>query len=700
MSDLLLEIGAEELPPAAIAPALEQLQAGVRAGLEAARLEVGTVSVTGTVRRLVLAAGGISGRQRDLVTEVRGPAARVAYDAEGRPTRAAEGFARSQGGTVADLRVVDRDGGRYVVVEKREAGRPAADVLRELLPAVVAGLAFPRTMRWEASGFRFARPIRWIVALLDGRVIPLVIAGVKAGRRSHGQRFLSPRPVVVSSPGSYRRVIARAHVVLEPADRRARITESAARLAAEIGGTPLLDSDLLHELVWSIEHPTPVRGNIDAGFMTDLPRPVLVTTLQHHQKYFAVEDAQGRLLPAFIAVRDGGAAHMDTVRTGHEWVVRARLADARFFLDEDRRGTFDRWNTHLERLAHAAGLGSMADHVGRLRRTARWLAEAARLNPAETAPLERAAALCKADLVTAMVGEFPELQGTMGGIYARWAGEPEPVAAAIEQQYLPRGAGDPAPSSLIGGLLGVADRATLLAGCVQAGLAPSGSQDPYGLRRAASGIVVILLAHSVPISIGALFETATSTFVNTREAGRPTVEACTDLIRQRLRTLLIDQGIAYDTVDAVLAVSSDDVPDAAARARALHAVRGQPAMARLATGFARASRILSQGSPAAEISEDALKEPMELGLYEAWRQVRATVSEAADARRYADALRVLERLADPIDAFFEQVLVMAPDAAVRANRLALLQAITHTFLKVANLGLLTGERPVRTDTES
>ena len=700
MSDVLLEIGTEELPPAAIAPALEQLQADVRAALQTARLEVGEVEVTGTVRRLVLTVAGLAKRQRDLVTEVRGPAARVAFDGEGQPTRAAEGFARSQGMTPADLRVVDRDGGRYVVAEKREIGRSAIDVLRELLPGVVAGLSFPRTMHWEASGFRFARPVRWIVALLDGRVVPLVIAGVKAGRRTRGHRFLAPGHVTVSSPRAYRAVVTRARVVLDAAERRARIGEAATRLAAEIGGRPLLDHDLLEELVWSIEHPTPVRGALDAAFMTDLPRPVLVTTLQHHQKYFAIEDAQGRLLPAFIAVRDGGATHMATVRTGHEWVVRARLADARFFLEEDRRGTFDRWNTQLERLSHVAGLGSMADHVGRLRRTAAWLAPAARLSADDATHLDRAAALCKADLVTAMVGEFPELQGTMGGIYARWAGEPEAVAAAIEAQYQPRGAGDVTPPTLIGGLLGIADRATLLAGCLLAGLGPSGSQDPYGLRRAAAGIVAILLAFELPVSIVELFGAVAGTFEAHGEARARAAETCTDVIRQRLRTLLIDQGIGYDTVDAVLTVSSDDVSDAAARARALHAVRGQPAMARLATGFARASRILSQGSPAPEIREDVLKEPVELALYEAWRQVRATVSEAADARRYADALRVLERLADPIDAFFEQVLVMAPDAAVRANRLALLLAITHTFLKVANLGLLAGERPVRTGTES
>lgn len=691
MSDLLLEIGTEELPPAAIAPALDQLRTAVASGLQTARLDSRDVEVTGTVRRLVVVVHGLAARQRDLVTEVRGPAARVAFDAAGHPTRAAEGFARAQGVATADLRVVNRDGGRYVVAEKREPGRAAAAVLGEVLPGVVAGLAFPRTMRWEASGFRFARPVRWMVALLDGRVVPLIIAGVKAGRRSRGHRFLAPREVAVASPGSYRAAIARAGVVLDAEERRARIVEAATRLAAEVEGRPLLDHDLLEELVWSIEHPTPLRGSLDADVMAELPRPVVVTTLQRHQKYFAVEDGGGRLLPAFIAVRDGGAAHMATVRTGHEWVVRARLADARFFLEEDRRGTFDRWNVQLGRLSHVAGLGSMADHVDRVRRTARWLAAAVSLPAADAAHLDRAAALCKADLVTAMVGEFPELQGTMGGIYARWAGEPEAVAAAIEAHYRPRGASDATPPTLLGGLLGLADRATLLTGCLLAGLDPSGSQDPHGLRRAAAGIIAILLAFDLSsVSIAALSSAAAASFDAEDQARARAAASAADLIRQRLRTLLIDQGIAYDTVDAVLAVAADHAPDAAARARALHEVRHQGVMLRLATGFARASRILSQGAAAGRIEAALLQEPAERALYEAWRQVDAAVAEATAARRYPEALRSLERLADPIDAFFDHVLVMAPDAGVRANRLALLKAVTATFLQVANFGVLSG----------
>ncbi len=690
MSDLLLEIGAEELPPVAIAPVLEQLRVGARSALEAARLDAGEVKTAGTVRRLALIVEGIASRQRDLVTEVRGPAAKVAFDAEGRPTRAAEGFARSQGVAVDALSVRDLEGGRYVFAEKREIGRPAVEVLRDALPVVIEALTFPRTMRWESGGFRFGRPIRWMVALLDRRVIPLEIAGVKAGRRTYGHRFLAPKSVAIAAPRAYRPSVAKGRVVLNAEERRARITQAARDLAEKIGGRPLLDGDLLEELVWSIEHPTPLRGALDLEFVRDLPRPVVVVTLQHHQKYFAIEDAQGGLLPAFIAVRDGGTSHMATVRTGHEWVVRARLADARFFLEEDRRGTFDRWNAQLERLAHAAGLGSMADHIRRLRHCAAWLAGAAGLAPADRAALDRAVDLCKADLVTSMVGEFPELQGTMGGIYARWAGEPDAVAAAIEEQYLPRRAGDTTPSSLIGGLLGIADRATLLAGSVLAGLAPSGSQDPYGLRRAAAGIVAILLAFDLGVPVRGLFAAAASGFDADQQARDRAVEACADLVRQRLRTLLIDQGIAYDTVDAVLAVAKDDAPDVAARARALHAVRGQPAMARLATGFARASRILSQGAAAERVDEDLLQEPAEIALHRAWGEVRDAVAGAAEARRYADALQALVGLANPIDVYFDKVLVMAPDPQVRANRLALLREVTGSFLNVANFGLLAG----------
>jgi glycyl-tRNA synthetase beta chain len=687
---LLLEIGCEELPPFSVGPVLEQLARDAAAALRDARLEGGEPRATGTVRRLALIVPDVVARQADRVTQVRGPAARIAFDPSGAPTQAAQGFARAQGVPLDALEIREMDGGKYAVAEVREAGRPAGEVLAQILPRVVAGLSFPKTMRWKADGFRFGRPIRWVVALLGGRLIRLELAGLRAGRRTRGHRFLAPATITLRDAGDYAAAMRRARVVLDHQDRRARIVQGAAALAEEAGGRPVLDPGLLDELVWSTEHPTPVWGTFGASLAAALPREVVLVTLQHHQKSFGVQDRKGALLPAFVAVRDGGAAHLASVRTGHEWVVRARLEDARFFLEEDRKGSFERWIEEASRLAHVAGLGSTADHVARVLRMTAWLADAVAISAEHRMTLDRAAGLCKADLVTALVREYPELQGVIGRIYAIEAGEPRGVGVAIEEHYWPKAAGGEVPTTVPGALLALADRAALLAGAVMAGLEPTGSQDPYGLRRAAAGIAAILVAHRFALGLRPLFGAAAATFDQPTDAQERAVTACGDLTVQRFRAALTDQGIAYDTLDAVLATQRDDLSDLAARARALQDVRSDPAMPRLATGFARASRILGQGQAAPAVDEGLLVEGSERTLHRAWTRIRGDVERAVEARRYADALKTLERLADPIDRFFDDVLVMAPDPAVRANRLALLREVTATFRRVADFSKLSG----------
>lgn len=689
-ANLLLEIGTEELPPMAVGSVLEQLARETRTALQDARLDVADVATTGTLRRLVLTARDVALRQQDLVTEVRGPAARVAFDAAGGPTKAAAGFAKSQGVAVEALQIQDRDGGRYVVVQKHETGRSAVEVLRDRLPRIVMGLAFPKSMRWSATSGRFGRPIRWVLALFDDRVVPLEIAGLRAGRKTLGHRFLAPRAIVVANPASYEGAMRRAKVVLDSVERRLRIVDGAQKLAENIGGVPVIDPDLCEELVWSTEHPTPLLGSFDADLAALLPREVVLVTLQHHQKCFGVQDGQGQLLPAFITVRDGGSVNLPAIRRGHESVVRARLEDARFFLDEDLRQGFDRWNAELPRLAHVAGLGTVADHVARLQRVSVHIAEAVGLDAASRAILTRAAILCKADLVTALVGEFPELQGTVGRLYAARLGEPAAVATAIEEHYRPKGAAGAAPETLPGAILAIADRALLIAGAHVAGLAPTGSQDPYGLRRAASGLVVVIDRHSIHLSLRGLLGAAAGLFAPDAEARTAAVDACVDLVLQRLRAVWLDGGIAYDTADAALATGSDDIADTRARAQALQAVRADPVMPRLATGFARASRILAQGDVGGDVDETALEQDEEVGLHRVWRVVAVEVERAAGRREYRQALHALSRLADPIDRFFDKVLVMAPDLAVRRNRLALLRAVTNSFLHVCDLAKLTG----------
>lgn len=687
---LLLEIGCEELPPFSVGPALEQLAHDAAQALRDARLASGPPRTTGTVRRLVLIVPDVSARQDDRVTQARGPAARVAFDASGAPTQAAQRFARSQGVPVDALATREMDGGTYVVAEIREQGRPAGEVLAEVLPRVVAGLSFPKTMRWTSEGFRFGRPIRWVVALLGGRVLPVDIAGVRAGRRTRGHRFLAPGAITLRQAGDYAGAMRRARVVLGEQDRRARIVDGAHALARGVGGRPVINATLLDELVWSTEHPTPVLGTFETALCAALPAEVVLVTLQHHQKCFGVQDQKGALLPAFIAVRDGGTAHLASVRTGHEWVVRARLEDARFFLEEDRKGSFAKWIEALPRLAHAAGLGSMAEQAARIERLTSWLADTCGISAEHRATLDRAAHLCKADLVTALVREFPELQGVVGRIYAAEAGEPPGVGVAIEEHYWPKTAGGEVPKTVPGALLALADRAILLTGAVLAGLEPTGSQDPYGLRRAASGVVAIMMAHQLTLGLQPLFAAAAETFDAAREARERAVAACVGLAVQRLRMALMEEGVAYDTLDAVLTRASDDVADIAARARALQEVRADPAMPRLATGFARVSRILTQGQAAPAVDEGQLADGAERTLHLVWTRIRGDVERAVEARRYAHALKTLERLADPIDRFFDDVLVMVPDPVVRANRLALLREVAATFLRVADFGKLAG----------
>jgi glycyl-tRNA synthetase beta chain len=690
MSELLLEIGTEELPPLAVEPALRQLSDLTIAALEYARLDAGRVQTTGTLRRLVLIVEGLGVRQQDHVTLVRGPAARVAYDAAGQPTPAAAGFARAQGVPVSALQTREMEGGKYVVAEIREPGRRAAEVVTQLLPGVIAGLTFPKTMRWDSQGFRFGRPIRRIVALLDGRLLPIEIAGVRAGRKTVGHRFLAPRVMALTKAGVYPGAMRRANVILTPEDRRRRIVDLATAAARKAGGRPVLDPALLEELVWSTEYPTPLLGKIDLDFTVAVPRPVLIVALQHHQKSFAVEGPDGALLPAFVAIRDGGADHLASIRTGHEWVVRARLTDARFFLEEDRRTGFAHWDNVLANIHVPPQLDVMYIYVSRVKETAQWLANAVGATTSEYDSVSLAAELCKSDLASAMVREFPELQGAMGAIYARETGLPEAVARAIEEHYMPRGAGNSPAPSRPGAILAIADRAVLLAGALVPGREVSGSQDPYGLRRAASGIIATLIYHSFHFSLRTMFEAVVQIRRFPVEWEAEVVSVCVEFTLQRLRTSLIDQGITYDTVDAVMATGGDDVVDLANRARALQAVRIRPVMARLATGFARASRILSQGTPAPAVDESALAEPAEMDLFRAWRAAREVVERASSARRYEEALDALAGLADPIDRFFNDVLVMAQDQRIRANRLALLRGVSDTFLRVADFGKLTG----------
>jgi glycyl-tRNA synthetase beta chain len=693
---LLFEIGTEELPPSAAWDGVRQLAEFAGPALDEARIDAGDVRAYATPRRLVLSVADVAPRRRELVREVRGPAVRAAFGADGAPTAAAAGFARAQGVDVAALERRTTSQGDYVYAVRREPGGDTRAALAELLPALAARLSFPRAMRWGAGTVRFARPVRWIVALLGADVIPCAFAGVDAGRETAGHRTLHPRPVAVRSADRFEAALARAQVMLDPDERRRRIEAEVTAAARTAGGRPIIDPDLLEETVQLVEWPTAFTGRFETEFLT-LPREILITVMQHHQKYFAVEDGDRTLLSAFVAVRDGGTRNLDGVREGNEWVLRARLADARFFFDEDRKRPLSARVASLDDVTFLEPLGSMAAKTSRLGALAGRLSAALGDDPATAQALARAAALAKADLVTQVVRELPELQGVVGGLYARLDGEPEAVAAAIQEQYLPRG--KVFPRSPVGSRLALLDHLDTLSGALSAGLVPSGSQDPYGLRRASNALVAILLDRRWPIAIPDLVGFALDEFrIADPEARARVLETVRDLVRQRLRAALMEDGISYDTVDAALAAGADWPPDAAARARALWRFRRSPEFPKTYTAFDRAARIVPPGHQA-DVREDLVQAPAERQLLAALRT--ASVSTGQDGRTpgaaaaaedlaayYERRLRELATLADPVDQFFSNVLVMADDEAVRRNRLGLLAEVVRLVRPIADLSRL------------
>ena len=679
---LVFEIGAEELPPAVAWDAARQLREAAGPALAAARIPAGEIVAYSTPRRIVLIVEAVAPRQDDLLREVRGPASRVAFASDGAPTRAAEGFARAQGVAVDQLVRRTTPQGDYVYALQRSAGEPAIKALGETLPALAASLVVPKPMRWGPNAVRFARPIRWLLALLGREVVPFSFAGVESARTTYGHRILSPRPFQVADARAFESALQRHRVLLDPAGRRRVIVAAATRVAREGGGRPILAPDLLEETIQLLEWPAAFAGRFAAEFMV-LPREVLITVMQHHQKYFAVEDASGRLLPAFVALRNGGTRGLRTVREGNEWVLRARLADARFFFDEDRKRPLETRVPELAGLVVHEKLGTMEQKTHRLTRLADRLGAVLALGPAQAVDLRRAAFLSKADLVTQMVRELPELQGVIGGIYARLDGEPEPVCEAIREQYLPRGRA--LPGSEAGAYLAVLDKLDTLVTALAAGLAVSGSQDPYGLRRAAQGIVAIVLDRHLHLDVRRFVRDALAA------PDEAVVGSVMDLLGQRLRAALIESGISYDTVDAVLKAGADDLAAAADRAGALWEFRQSPEFPSVYTTFDRAERIVPRGFAGAP-SREMVQLPAEKDLYHLLHTVTPAIRQSLEGRQYASALQHLARFPGVVDRFFTEVLVMDENERLRTNRLALLHDLVQLLRPIADVSsLVVGE---------
>ncbi len=675
-TDFLLEIGVEELPPADVTRAVAQLRQRLPSWLDALRLEWEAVQVEGTPRRLAVQIRALAPQQKALEQIVKGPPADRAFDADGKPTRAAEGFARSKKVAISELEIREIDGGRYVVAVVRQPGRPTAQVLQEALPTLIAELRFPKSMRWlPGDETAFSRPIRWLVALLGETVIPFRYAGLQAGRQTRGLRpYCSPR-LQIDAASDYASVLAQAGVVLEIAARRALIQEQVQAAAASVGGQAMIDENLLDEVVHLVEKPLAFAGRFDADFLS-LPREVLIGVMRKHQRYFPVIAADGALLPYFIAVRNGDAHGLDIVRQGNEHVLGARFADAAYFVREDRKHRLEDFRPRLARLTFQSELGSMLDKNKRLEQLAPLIGQMLGLDAALPL-LARAAYLAKADLATQMVTEMTSLQGIMGREYALHSGEAPEVATAIGEQYLP------VPQSRIGLALALADRLDSLVGLFAVGLAPTGNKDPFALRRAALGVVLPLIEHNQDFDLRAALAAAAE--IQPVAVEEDALEQVLDFIRGRLRVLLQERGGRHDVVAAILSAQGNNPAAAARETERLQAWVQQPEWAQLLPAYARCVRILraAKMQPAAQVQPDLLQAPSERALFDAL--------EATAPPDGVDALvQAIASLAPHIQAFFDEVLVIDPDPDLQRNRLALVQRVAALADGLADLSQLEG----------
>ena len=689
---LLFEIGVEEIPVSFVLPALDQLQELVGKGLERARLTYTSVATYGTPRRLAVLVQEVADRQPDEQREVKGPPAEQAFTAEGQPTPAAQGFARSRGVPVEALQVRDTGKGRFVFADVTEEGRPAVEVLAELLPSVLTKLRFPKLMRWRDCPLRFARPLRRLVALLGDQVIAFEVAGVSSGRVSRGHRFGPLAEVALPQADDYLAALEEAWVIADHRRRQELIAARAQEAAAAVGGRARVLPALLAEVCFLVEYPTALCGHFDERFLA-LPEPVLVTVMAKHQRYFPVEDEDGRLRPYFIALRNGGDRALEAVRAGNERVVRARFEDAEFYFRQDTAQPLSARLPALERVTFLEGMGSLHDKAQRLAALVQRLGALVGLPAADLQTAQRAAQLCKADLVTLMVQDLSSLQGVIGGEYARLEGEPEAVCAAIAEHYRPAAEGEQPPATAAGRVLALADKLDNLCACFALGLIPTGGADPHALRRQAAGIVSILVAAGWRLDLAQAAAAAVELLPEAE--GKPgVVAALLPFVAQRLEGMLEDQGVAHDIRRAVLAAGAADPLLAHAAALTLSAERERDRDAFEQTTFAgdRVRRIVTPADvpPDAQCDPSAFVAEVEGRVYAAHQQAAAAVGGALDRPGEPDtaaAYSALSALAAPIDDYFDKdrgVMVMDEDPVLRRNRLALLRQVDALFGRLAD----------------
>ena len=681
MDTFLLEIGTEEIPAGYIKPALKGLSSLILQRMDDARIEHGKARTFGTPRRLAVEVADVAGKQNPLTTEITGPPEKIAFDEDNRPTLAAKKFAEKLGISVNSLTIKNTKKGRYLCARKTEGGLATSTLLKNILPDVILSIPFPKKMKWADLSIEFARPIHSALALLGNKVIPFVLGNVKSGRYIFGHSFMSPGRIRLSKPDDYIEILRSNYVLIDPKERKKHVVRGIDKAAGDCGGKVLQDDDLVDIVTNLVEYPAVVAGNFDKEFL-ELPREVLITAMREHQKYFAVIDKKNNLMPNFIAVNNTLVRDMSLVAKGHERVLRARLKDAQFFYRSDVERSFEDLVGKLKGVLFQAGLGTVYDKVMRVQKLAEYLAEVANFDSDFKQKVLRAAYLCKADLVSQVVVEFPKLQGVMGRVYAAAAGEADIVASAIEEYYRPTYSGGQLPETETGAILAIADKIDSICGCFIIEMIPTGASDPYALRRQGIGIVQIMLDKGFSFSLSELIEKSVTVF---GERNTDEVKRISDRIylflQNRIAYLLSEEGFSKDVIAAVIAVSIDNMPNVWNRVRALEKLKAKPDFEPLAIAFKRVVNIIKKAGhfETNKVDENLFEHECEAVLFADYKKIKEKVLDDLDKGLFEQALFDIASLRDSVDVFFDGVLVMAEDSSIRNNRLSLLKQIEKLF---------------------
>lgn len=687
--DLLYEIGTEEIPAKYMPATLEQIKGIAEAMLKDKRIAFESIKTCGTPRRLTLLVKGVAEQQEDLEELVKGPSKKAAYDENGNPSKALLGFLKGQKAELDEIFVQELAGVEYIYFKKKEKGQPTKEVLKAILPNILTSITFPKSMKWGNKSFRFARPVRWLVPILGDELVEFDKDGILCSRNTRGHRVLSQGSIEIKNVSEYFDKLRKGFVIADQEERRTLIRKQCDELAKAKGGEVLMDEELLEEIVYLVEYPTALMGGFENEYLK-LPKEVVITPMKEHQRYFPVIDKNKKLMNYFITVRNGDNRFLETVQEGNEKVLKARLADANFFYSEDRKNSLEDCVEKLKNVVFQETLGTIYDKTKRITAISEYLAEVVGVAGEARKQLLRSAYLCKADLVTNMVKEFDELQGIMGREYALLQGEKEEVADAILEHYLPRFAGDCTPETTNGSILSISDKMDTICGCFAIGIQPTGSQDPYALRRQAIGITSIILDSKMHLGLAHLADTALKAFAEKgilKGDAKAVKKDVIEFFKQRFRNVMIDRDFEYDVIDAVINAEFDDIYDSYLKIEELSKWKHRDEFLNILGSFNRVSNLASKAK-SSEINIELFTEKAELELLKAFDRVNAEYEGYVDNREYGKALKLMITLKKPIDDFFDNIMVMVEDEDIKNNRLGLLKSMANMMNRMADLGAI------------